>query len=435
VLLIIVFAFWKANNHFFWMDDWSYLQIAAYEPFDIFKEYIPGDIKPLYKLFFSLEARLFGVNASFYHYCNLFIFSGLCYAFYRLIRLITHHHITSFAAAILLAVHPVSFHCILWSFSACEFLHLLAQVVFVGCLLIYIRSLQVKYMYLAALFLIVQHLFFANGSFMALLGLVGAYLFIDDKKRRKSAYILFSILLAVLPLSMFLMMNTVTGAIRTSPSEMLHHIPGLLKAFFTFIATCLTRATVIHESLAGDPTKWIVLGGIFSFICYIFYLYKDIRKKIVFLLCWLLVCSAIIPIARYRAETGLIEIPYYYPPLIMVPGYLLIITCIDRIKVNSVYFPPRRTLLAGVTILCLAGFFMIDQYLVSIFEYRNIRNKASMEEALRTGEDYLPFDDHMITMGFMHDAQNATSQHIAREVYSYWLGHTVFQIKNSYEKK
>jgi len=381
-LVSLAFLVWRMDFNFFWRDDWNFLEDMRHVSWAYFIQDHFGHVKPLFKLTYYIQLRLFGTNAIFFSYMNI-LFLGLCnYLVYRIMRTIATDH-SAWLTAVLLTIHPVMFQYVGWSFEQCISLHLLFQVLAVYHFLLWHRDGKDLRLIAVALLTVVQNYFFGNGLFIPLLFGAGVLLFADHGRKIKVA-------IAFLLLFAFFMVVQITfGGDRGSVDLTFSALPGMISGGIHLLGVNSARLFFIHERLAGSATPWIATL-LFTALVVLALMRQDRDRRLAwFHMLWFLLAFCSVPIVR-RDELAHMAIPHYYTVLAAVPFAFLV--------EHAVGGSPRWKLIPAriwkpLAVLGTIGILLLDQELKGIMSFRHFRNEQMMMKSLQDGSPYHGFDD------------------------------------------
>jgi hypothetical protein len=419
MFFVLVFVFWKSGFYFFWRDDWTYLIILDKKPLSLFYGEFQLDTKPLFPYVFLIEKTLFGINAIFYHWVNLFLFAILSFTVYLLTDILFKNKALSLITGLFFLVHPSNFITIEWAFASCEIIHLIFQLLSLYYLIKYIYKHKIKHLLFSVIFLITQNLFFPNGIFLPFIAIILAIIY---KAKRIKQIILISSL-------SFLILFIIQYVINIRYSIEIHNILNfsvigqIINYYYLFIATSISRLFYMPTHFESSIVYQIIPLLYLCILVYAIYKFKKIRKEIFILLLWLFLSSITIPIVRY----GLTDVNYYYTSLLIIPLLMILIVILNEyyiyyirnryIKLSKKNRRAIITLMGCLIFIFLSLNFVINQHAISIFETRNFFNESQMQKAIKNHSDYVPYDDPCVSMDLLKYNDSLSSGGITKQCF------------------
>lgn len=421
LLLLLPFVFWKNSASFFWRDEWQFMNAFRGFKFSFLLEPHFYHIVPIFKLFYFIQLKIFGINAQLFHYTNLILFGLIFIVLFKLFicRLYSAWH--GFFICVIILAHPINFNHLLWSFQVGITLQLFFQSLSIYYLFKYLESSGWKYFLLTFVFAILQNYSFGNGLLFPLL--IFLFLLFTKNKRK-----------ITIPIVLFLLILFVSIQVLLGKSEqLLNNIPEnilpIANSFIIFIGTNLARFFFLRENLLGNTTLYFSIF-LFLILLLIGILNKKTDKKIIIIYSgWFLLSNTLIPIAK---ASSILEhsMPHYYSTLSFIPFGLLISEIVKPWVKNIEGNKKVTSLLFASIVSIMLVFFTIDNMMVNTFTIRSIRNEANFNQAVSSNTPYYAFDDpyfcnpQFSTKGCVSWVQNP------KEIYEYWDKHTIFHLSS-----
>ncbi|MGC4022136.1 MAG: hypothetical protein QM734_09440 [Cyclobacteriaceae bacterium] len=420
VLTLAIFACWGNSYTFFWRDEWNFLSEFREIHFGFFFQPFNGHIKPIFKLFYFLESQLFGINTVFYNITNLLIYSVAIYFTYVLATESSPEKedgkskIMAFGLAFVVALHPINFNHLLWSFQVSQSLYILFQVLCVLYFVKYVQSDSKKYLILSILFLLMQNYSFGNGLFMPFVFLGYAILF-KKRDKIKLVAIYFFIFMATI------MIQALCGNPDGLILKAIHNWYAILVEFINFLDINVCRIFTIIDGLHRFHFLGIAL-----FAAFVFYGYsrKSVNKEVLTIyLLWFIINCVSIPIVRQDSA----KVPHYYTVMSLIPVcFIVYLIAYDSL---SSFAAQRKSISFGILSTICVAFYIIDARMVSIFSRRNALNEQCLKSSIEKKIKYYAYDDP-----YFSEETDAFRVDDVQEIYLYWKGRTKFLLTPS-EKK
>lgn len=383
ILLLITLAFWRVDVNFFWRDDWNFLDGMRSPSASYFIQHHFGHVKPLFKLAFFAQLKLFGTNAIFFSYFNLLFVAIGAYAMLRLCLQLTSP-LSAWVTTLLLLVHPLLFNHVGWTFEQCISQHLLFQVFAVGSFITWVRHRRQRDLFATFACTIAQNYCFGNGLFLPLMFVAACPLLLEGWRGHWRVMLgFFGLFLA------FALVQVLLGGDRAGMPHTLADMVGLVQGGMYLLGVDMARIFFIHEHALGGLTPWLAIAGFVGLVL-IALLRKDRdRRMLWFHVCWFLVAFSSVPIVR-RGDLVLAVIPHYYSILCMVPFGFIAEHALGGAAIWGRI--PRKVLLTGAGI-ALVGVFLLDRQLMAMVSFRSFRNEQAMMRSLQDGTPYKGFDE------------------------------------------
>lgn len=415
VLVVLAFLFWRVDFNFFWRDDWFFLDGMREFRWRYFFDAHFGHVKPLFKLSFYAQLRLFGTHTIAYSFINILFFAIGNFAVFRLVRSISSLA-SAWVTALVLTMHPVMFNHVGWTFEQCISQHLLFQVFAVGAFLRWARGGGPNALVPAFVLTVVQNYFFGNGLFLPLLFAGACLLFPAVRNVRWKAAAGFLALFLL-----FVLVQLRLGGDRDDGALTLANVPAMLTGGWFLLGMDTSRYFFLREYIAGAVTPWLSIG-LFVGLVVLALLRRDRdRHMALFLVCWFLVSFWSIPMVR---QTKLLEqsVPHYYSILCIIPAALIVEHALGGRRWWQLV--PQRLLVIGGT-MAVVVLFLLDRQLMDMVSFRSFRNQQLMMKSLQEGTPYYGFDDPCFTSS-RYDVPEASS------IYAYWRERDLFRSSMGY---
>lgn len=418
ILLLVTLTFWRVDVNFFWRDDWNFLDGMRSPSAAYFIHHHFGHVKPLFKLAFFAQLKLFGTNAIFFSYFNLLFVAIGAYAMLRLLLQLTSP-LSAWATTLVLLVHPLLFNHVGWTFEQCISLHLLFQVLAVGSFVRWVRGRAQRDLAAAFLLTVAQNYCFGNGLFLPLMFVAACPLLLEDWRGHWRAMVGFFGLFLL-----FAWVQIMLGGDRAGMPHTLADLSGLVQGGIHLLGVDTARIFFVQEHALGGLTPWLGIAGFVGFVL-IALLRKDRDRRMVwFHLFWFLVAFCSVPIVR-RGDLVLAVIPHYYSILCMVPlGFVA-----EHALGGAAFWEriPRKVLLLGAGI-ALVGVFLLDRQLMAMVSFRSFRNEQAMMRSLQDGTPYKGFDEP-----YFRAERDKVEDPLG--IYRYWRARDPFRMPLGYANK
>jgi len=379
-----------------------------------------GHFLPLFKLAYLAQLYLFGMNVQLFHFVGLSIYALTCGSFLLLVRSLVDNKPLAFFFAALLAVHPVNFVALLWPFQLGILIQLLFQI---WAMRVALGGGEQGTGALLFLLLLGQQLSFGNGHFFPLA--VSAVLLLFHGSRpeaRRLAALAVLLSLSFLFCQYILMREFAAGEVSPLLARWSRYPTDLVG----FILLTIARAALILDAMVSKTVARLAAMALLGLALCLSWTDSAFARRLVVVLAWLFTTSAIVPLAR--ADSA--EINYYYNTLAIMPTVLFVALltaeCSRRLALQLGPGQVQAWSIAAVILLLTIVF--LDQRLVGIFEWRNIKNKQAFTTAMTTNAPYRPFDDPVFGGG--PGLQIAPGD--AVRAYRYWQQHAVLPDLNRY---
>lgn len=383
LLALLTLAFWRVDVNFFWRDDWNFLDSMRTPSLAYFFDDHFGHVKPLFKLAFFAQLKLFGTNAIFFAYFNLLFVALGAYAVLRLLLQLTTP-LSAWITTLILLLHPLLFNHVGWTFEQCISLHLLFQVLAVGGFVRWVNGQQPRDLIATFAFTVAQNYCFGNGLFLPLLFAAACPLLITPWRKQLPVMAGFVGLFLA-----FALVQITLGGDRAGMPHTVDDLLGLVQGGVHLLGVDTARAFFIQEKALGSLTPWLSIAASLVLVL-LAVLRKDRDQRMAwFHVLWFLVAFSSVPIVR-RGDLLLVTIPHYYSILCMVPlGFIAEQALGGRALWHRI---PRKLLVAGAAVAVI-GVFVIDRQLMAMVSFRSFRNEQAMMQSLQDGTPYKGFDE------------------------------------------
>ena len=382
-VLLLTIAFWHTDHAFFWRDDWNFLSgMRSFSTGYLFSDHF-GHVMPLTKLFYYLELVLFGPDADSFALVNLLVMAVTAYmVLLILLRLTTST--AAWSTTIILAVHPLLFNHVGWTFEQCISWHLLFQVLAVGAFLGWTNSGTSRDLGLTILFTLLQNYSFGNGIFLPAFFAVAAFFWKERTKVRTQGAGAFLLLFVL-----FLLVQLRFGGDRASGPSSANDFLGILTGGIHLLGIDTARWFFVMDHVLGRTLP--ILGTLlFLALVVIALLRKDRDRGLaLFHTGWFLVSFCSVPLVR-RASLMDLPIPHYYSILCLVPAAFIVEHALGGRSWWSIV--PQKLMLTGAVGLLILVF-LLDRQLMAMISFRSFRNEQAMMHSLQDGTPYKGFDE------------------------------------------
>jgi len=388
LIQLAVFLAWRIDFGFFWRDEWMLLREAVRPELGWLLDPHFGHFKPLFKLFYLVEARLFGGLALAFHWVNLLTFGALVFAFDRVAAGLVAGAAPAAFLTLLLALHPTNYEMILWGFQVCEILHVTAVVLALG-LSLRLAAGRGSFAALVAC-LLAAHLTFGNGLFLPSAAAATLWLAPRRDAARPSRLAVLAGMQAA-----FLVGQVLVGTLSPRApgvGQVAQALVGYPLRLFGFVANGLSSAVLGFPALL-DLGALLVGGFLLAALLLRGLRQPAERPLLLSLAAWLLAGSLAVPLLRPVAASGR---SLYYTSLILPQALLLLAVLAQpwlRALLAGATGAGRRPLVLLASAAVLAGSLVADRRFAAEFEARNRRNAAAMDAALAKGDRYRPYYD------------------------------------------
>jgi len=307
-LSCVVFAVYYPFLQFgFFSDDYHMLAIARDNQLGFWKLFttnllgnnIGHSYGPLYKLFFILEYKLFGLSAFGYHIMNLLLHTVISFFIFLFVRLFTKRIYVAFVAALFFVVLPNHTSSLAWVGVQP---HLLATVGYIGAVYWYYRFRVVSGNW-RDYFLSLIFVFLGLWSKDTVITIFGVFFLIDLFVAKSFVFSCKSIkssLLGYLPLFLIGVLYLYFRSLSTGSAAGVYNGSSI----FSFVSLLLMFVEITANMFVSFPlrfevTSWLLNHLVVSLflglilLSFIFFIFKKEWRKFVFL--FLIYCVSVIP--------------------------------------------------------------------------------------------------------------------------------------------
>lgn len=178
---VLVILYWRLRNSFFYWDEWTFLRDITYHMYSIWDAH-NEHFFPLFKSFYFIEFKLFGLNAHYYQYVNLLLHTINIFLIYYLSNLIFNNRWTSIVAGVFYAFNPMQSENLIWTFQSNILLNIMFFLLGLIFITKYIQNQKKYYILLGLIFTFLQNYFFGTGLFLPLVALIYFIILGRDRK-------------------------------------------------------------------------------------------------------------------------------------------------------------------------------------------------------------------------------------------------------------
>ena len=251
--------------------------------------------RPILSLSFAIESFFVRDNLKFYHLTNIVLFILALYLFYLFCIELNLNSIILKFILLIIAAHPMFSSVVVWIPGRNDSLLAVFFVASFICFIKYINTQKIKYAFLFCLFFVVS--LFTKETFILLIPLYFIYLYLYDCNISKKKLLALFIFLVPFVCAFFILRNY--AVVSLGYEYFLFNIGILAKNFvkdsliyfYNFFVPETIPVILFEASL---PLKIIIYNCFFLFIL-LFFLYKKILSKEIFVFSSALVLLSIFP--------------------------------------------------------------------------------------------------------------------------------------------